>query len=107
LVAPASNATLINGDTTYQAGSVFLVYMRNLSNRDFNIAAFIAQNGGVDLPNTPVTNPAFLSDGVLEGGEYTGAGYQLDVDTVDNTISLGYLLSDTPSGEGFGFLVNF
>lgn len=107
LVAQTSNATLINSDTTYQAGSIFLVYMRNLSNRDFNILAFVAENGGSPLPDTPVTNPAFLSDGVLQGGEYTGAGYQLDVDTVDNTISLGYLLSDTPSGSGFGFVVNF
>jgi hypothetical protein len=107
LVAPASNATLINSDTTYQAGSAFLVYMRNLSNRDFNVLSFLAQNGGVNLPNTPVIDPAYLSDGVLEGGEYTGAGYQLDVDTVDNTISLGYLLSDTPSASGFGFFVSF
>jgi hypothetical protein len=107
LVAPVVNATLINSGTTYQAGSVFLVYMRNLSNRDFNVDEFRALNGGVRLPDTPVTNPAFLSDGVLEGGEYTGAGYQLDADTVDNTISIGYLLSDTPTGEGFGFLVSF
>jgi hypothetical protein len=107
LVAPASNVTLINSGTTYQAGSIFLVYMRNLSNRDFNVLAFVAQNGSDPLPDTPVTNPAFLSDGVLEGGEYTGAGYQLDVDTVDNTIGIGYMLSDTPTGEGFGFLVSF
>jgi hypothetical protein len=107
LVAKVSNATLINSDTTYQAGSIFLVHMRNLSNREFNVLSFHALNGVDPLPDTPVTDSAFLSDGVLEGGEYTGAGYQLDADTVNNTISLGYLLSDTPTASGFGFLVNF
>lgn len=106
-IASTSRVSLIDNDAVYEAGSIFLLYMRNLSNRDFDVVAFIAANGNYYLPDAPVTDAAFLSDGVLEGGEYTSAGYQLDNDTANNVISLGYALSDARSGTGFGFTVRY
>ncbi len=106
-VATGSRVVLLQNNTVYQKGSLFALYMRNLSNRDFNIEAFVAKNGSVNFPGTPVTDAAFLSDGILQGGEYTAAGYQLDEDTTDNAISLGYVLSDDVIQHYFGFTTGF
>ncbi len=106
-VARGSKVVLLQNNTVYQQGSLFALYIRNLSNRDFNVLALLVKNGGVNFPGSPVTDIAYLSGGVLEGGEYTFAGYQLDSDTPNNTISMEYVLKDTPSQFQFGFGVNF
>jgi hypothetical protein len=63
---------------------------------------------GIDaLPGLPVTDLNLLSDGVLEGGEYTGLVYSLDNDTINNTIRAGYLLSDDVTLSQFGFNVTY
>ncbi len=106
-VARGSKVVLLENNTVYQQGSLFVLYIRNLSNRDFNVLEFLVKNGGVDFSDSPVTDIAYLSGGVLEGGEYTVAGYQLDLDTPNNTISMEYILQDIPSQYKFGFGVNF
>jgi trimeric autotransporter adhesin len=106
-VLPLSKVVMINNNTEFQQGSVFALYIRNLSNRDFNLLAFLTQNGGQNLAGSPVTDPAYLNGGVLAGGTYTGMGYVLDENTINNTISAGYVLSDTVTQKYFGFSVNF
>ncbi len=106
-IIPYARYALTNNDLSYARGSVFALFIRNLSNRDFNLLAFQMKNGNDYLPDMPITDSQLLSDGVLQGGEYTGIGYQLDNDTVNNTISAGYLLSDNASAQGFGFNIGF
>ncbi len=106
-VGRSEQVTVSSDNSTYLAGSKFFMYLRNLSNRDFNIVEFFAKNGGVDFSDSPVKNPGYLSGGVLEGGEYTGIGYQLDEDTVDNTISIGYILYDSVSEKAFVSQVSY
>jgi trimeric autotransporter adhesin len=106
-IVPGAKAVLINDNTVYQQGSQFVIFIRNLSNRDFDVLEYRVKNGGVNFPESPVTDSAYLSGGVLQGGEYTVAGYQLDADTTNNTISIEYVLKDTPSQKVFGFSFSF
>ena len=102
-IAPLSRVTFNANHTELKQGSLFALFIRNVSNRDFNLLAFQVKNGPNAFPDLPVTDPDFLSGGVLEGGEYTGLVYSLDNDTINNTISAGYLLSDDVTATQFGF----
>ncbi len=106
-IVSASKALLIDNNTVYQQGSQFALFIRNLSNRDFEVITYLVKNGGVNFHDSPVTDAIYLSDGLLEGGEYTVAGYQLDEDTPDNTISIEYIMKNPVTLKGFGFWVNF
>ncbi len=104
-IIPVNNVEYSEG--VYLQGSQFGLYMRNLSNREFILTSFQAANGGVSFADSPVTDPNFLSGGVLSAGEYTGIAYQLDFDTVDNGISIGYTLKDETTDEEFGFILTY
>jgi hypothetical protein len=106
-IVSASKALLIDNNTVYQQGSQFALFIRNLSNRDFEVITYLVKNGGVNFHDSPVTDAIYLSDGLFEGGEYTVAGYQLDEDTPDNTISIEYIMKNPVTLKGFGFWVNF
>ncbi len=95
-IIPASKVVLINNNTEYEQGSLFALFIRNLSNRDLNVARFEVKNGEDNLPGSPVTdtNSVYLSGGVLEGSEYIVVGYELDFVTPNNGISLVYVLTD-------------
>ncbi|MCP4002152.1 MAG: hypothetical protein GY727_14680, partial [Gammaproteobacteria bacterium] len=84
-IIPYARYAMTNNGNSYIKDSVFALFIRNLSNRDFNLLTFQMKNGNDYLPDMPITDSQLLSDGVLQGGEYTGAGYQLDNDTVNNT----------------------
>ena len=86
---------------TFLAGSQLGLYMKNLSNRTFEVGGFEILNGGVQA--LLITDPAALSDGYLEGGESTGIIISLATDTPDNVITSHYILRDTTSGSYFGF----
>jgi len=98
-----SNAIFANN--ILAKGSVFLVLLRNISNREFNIPAiFITRgpdNAPVNLPDSPVTNTQFTNGGILSGGAYAVLGYSLDTDISDNVLRIIYDLSDTPTGVNF------
>ena len=106
-VLPLSRVSMANNNTFYLKGSVFGVYLRNLSNRDFALLAFQMKNGTEYLPGLPVTESSYLSGGLLEGGEYTGAAYSLDSDTPNHGFSAGYILGDASTQRVFGFSVGF
>lgn len=105
-IVPGAKAVLVNAGT-FQQGSLFAVFIRNLSNRDFNVIEYRVKNGGIHFPDSPVTDTTYLSEGVLEGGEYTVAGYQLDEETANNTISIEYVMQEEVNQKIFGFGVNF
>ncbi len=108
LIGKSAEVIMSSDKSTYQPGSKFFLYLRNLSNRDFNILAFLARLDGVDFPDSPIKDASYLSEGVLEGGEYTSAGYQLDqVVTADKVISTGYILSDSATNKVFFFTVDY
>jgi hypothetical protein len=100
-------ATLNADETEIMKGSLFALFIRNVSNRDFNLLLFQMKNGSEALPELPITSVSLLSDGILEGGEYTGLGYSLDYDTVNNSISAGYILSDDATLTQFGFSLTY
>ncbi len=102
-VVPVARVTFNADRTVFEKNSVFALFIRNLSNRDFNLLSFMMKNGTSTLPGLPVNDPQYLSQGVLEGSEYTGLGYSLDSDTVNNSISAGYLLFDESTQKTFGF----
>jgi len=106
-VAPVSSVVFNADKTEFKQGSLIALFIRNVSNRDFNLLAFQMINGIDALPGLPVTDLNLLSDGVLEGGEYTGLVYSLDNDTINNTIRAGYLLSDDVTLSQFGFNVTY
>ena len=106
-VFPLTRFVMIDNGATFQQGSSFALYVRNLSNRDFTIERYVAKNGGVDLPGSPVTDAAALGGGVLNGGQYTGMIYEFDYDTTDNGIQAGYLFSDPAAANPFGFAFTY
>ena len=106
-VLPLTNFVMIDNGSTFRQGSAFALYVRNLSNRDFNIEGYWAQNGGVHLPGSPVTDAAALGGGMLNGGRYTGMIYEFDFDTADNGIQAGYVFSESAAPQPFGFTVNY
>ena len=104
-VIPLSRVVYNQGE--YLQGSLFGLYLRNLSNRDFSLLSFQTRNGTEHLASSPVIDPQYLSGGVLSSSEYTGIIYQLDNDVVDNGISASYVLADQDMGQAFGFTVRF
>ncbi len=104
-ITPVSQVEYSNGE--YFQGSIFGLYIRNLSNRDFSLVAFQVKNGSDHFPESPVTDSGLLSDGLLSGGEYTGLFYQLDYNVVDNGITAGYILADQVLQQLFGFTASF
>jgi uncharacterized protein YjdB len=109
-----SRATYEND--TLKAGSVFLLLVRNLSNRSFDIDEIRIQyqdpnngNARVQFPESPFTDPEFKSGGDLTGGEFTFIGYELDNDIEASVYEIIYFLSDDaagpipPFGGGFNF----
>ncbi len=101
-----SNVVYENG--TLKAGSIFLVLLRNLSNRVFNIEQveigyFDPNNGNafVAFPESPLTAPEFISNGDLSAGEFTSVGYELDDDIEASIYIISYLFSDDASATNF------
>lgn len=95
-------------NNTLRAGSTFLVLLRNLSNRVFDIdqidIGYLDANNGdafVNFPESPVTQGAFISDGDLTAGEFNFIGYELDNDRQANNYVISYLFSDEQSNTSF------
>ncbi|MDI9244644.1 Ig-like domain-containing protein [Marinobacter sp. CHS3-4] len=101
-------------DGTLKAGSVFLLLVRNISNRTFNIdevsIQYLDPNNGnavVQFPGSPYTSPEATSGGDLTGGELTSSGYQLDNDIEASTYQIIYRMSDDATGDISPFGANF
>ncbi|MFT6903609.1 MAG: hypothetical protein ACJAS1_000253 [Oleiphilaceae bacterium] len=93
---------------TLREGSLFLVLLRNVSNRGFFFDGIAIVEGDpvsssnlTQLPGSPVLDDAFLSDGLLEGGEASFFGYELDQDVTGSIFSLIFRFSDQESGSTF------
>ncbi|MCF6280627.1 MAG: Ig-like domain-containing protein [Candidatus Polarisedimenticolaceae bacterium] len=109
VIGKAANMSPDYDNGTYRIGSWFGLYMRNYSNREFDVLYYQINNGGVLISET--YDPAFLSDGTLTAGESAGVVYILDAldgDQVDNGISASYLLQDAATAApAFGFSVTY
>ena len=79
-------------------GSLFAMYILNLSNREFQIDQIWVTSGVASefnhLNDSPITDSQFLSDGILSAGEFTSIGYKVDNDLSSNQLHIIYLLSD-------------
>jgi len=103
-------------NNTLKAGSAFIMLVRNLSNRVFNIdeirIQYIDTNNGnaiVQFPESPFTDSAFTSGGDLTEGEFTSIGYQLDNDIEAHIYEIIYFISDDELGPiaPFGRVFDF
>jgi len=98
-----STASFVNNSILKD--SVFLVLLRNISNREFNIPAIFITSGPdnaqINLPDSPVTDTQFTNGGILSGGGYAVIGYSLDNDISGNFLRVIYNLTDTDTGFNF------
>jgi len=83
-----------------RAGSKFLFYITNNSNRDFDLKKYEFLNGGV-VVGVPETNPENLNEGKLPGGATVGIVAVLTDDLVDMGTSSRFTLVDPVSGVEF------
>jgi hypothetical protein len=112
-------ATRGYGQVTYEeeklkTGSVFLMSMRNLSNRVFDISEVRIQfrdplkaNRLRQFPDSPYSDPSFISEGDLIAGEFTYIGYELDYDIQARIYQIVYYLSEDVSGAAFTLGLEF
>ena len=91
-----------------QAGSVFYLFARNLTNRIFiinqiNIGYLDPNNDNayVNFPESPLTDDSLISDGDLTTGEFNFIGYELDNNVEASIFSISYSFSDTQSNLTF------
>ena len=102
-VQAASQATYDGGSLL--TGSLFAIYVRNLSNREFDIAQVDVTKGAGGPENhfsdSPITDNRFLSEGKLSAGEFAAIGYVLDDDVANNTVNMFYRFSDSDTGQLF------
>lgn len=101
-------------NNTLKEGSAFILLVRNLSNRVFNIDEirihYIDPNNGNSItpfPESPFTDPGFTSGGDLTAGEFTSIGYQLDYDIEASIYEIVYILSDDATATSFSFGLGF
>ena len=97
-----------------EAGGIFFVVLRNLSNRIFTIeqvnVGYLDPNNNnafVNFPESPVTTGSSISDGDLTAGEFTFIGYELDNDTQASVYIISYLVSDDQSNTSFRLEATF
>jgi hypothetical protein len=100
--------SVVYENNALKAGSVFYLFLRNLTNRVFivdqiNVGYLDPNNGGafVHFPESPVTSGAFISNGDLTAGEFNYIGYELDNDIEANIFKFIYKLSDEQSNTSF------
>jgi hypothetical protein len=96
-----SRAAYENGNLLQ--GSVFVLFARNISNREFivNQATISTIKNGTPEVIEIVNTPSLLSGGVLSSGEYMLIGYGLDEDLESNNISISYTFEDETSETSF------
>jgi hypothetical protein len=112
-------ATRGYGQVTYEdeklkTGSIFLMSMRNLTNREFDIGEVRIQFRDPlkadrlrQFPESPFSEPSFISDGDLVAGEFTYIGYELDYDIQARIYQIVYYLSADITGAAFTLGLEF
>jgi hypothetical protein len=100
--------SVVYENNALKAGSVFYLFLRNLTNRVFivdqiNVGYLDPYNGGafVHFPESPVTSGAFISNGDLTAREFNYIGYELDNDIEANIFKFIYKHSDEQSNTSF------
>ena len=90
-----------------KAGSSIYLFLRNLSNRVFTIRqvdiVYVDPDTSTVLafPESPLTEPQFISGGTLSAGEFTYVGYGLDEDVRASIYVVSYLFYDPVSDTEF------
>jgi len=113
IVAATATSQVILEDDILLKDSVLAFFIRNLSNREFNIDKIWVTSGLVSeqnhLSGSPITDNQYLSDGTLSSGEFTALGYVLSNDVADSNINMVYFFTDIISGSAFvkGVTFNF
>nr|WP_252732026.1 Ig-like domain-containing protein [Paraglaciecola arctica] len=101
-------------NNTLKSGSIFYLYLRNLTNREFVIDqidfGYLDPNNSnvfVHFPESPVSSGPFASNGDLTAGEFNYIGYELEADVEASLYVISYLFSDTQSNSSFRFDITF
>ncbi|TGN41463.1 Ig-like domain-containing protein [Marinobacter confluentis] len=104
IIAQGLSQAVYENDTL-KADSIFVLLVRNLSNRVFNVDRISIQyldpnndNQAVQFPGSPFTSPEATSNGDLTAGEFTSIGYQLDNDIEASVYEIIYEFSDDTVG---------
>ena len=107
-ISAVGQGNVVYENDMLKAGSVFVILLRNQTNRVFNIERinigyFDPNNGNtfVDLPGSPLISGATISDGDLTAGEFTFIGYELDNDIEASVYIISFLFSDDQSNTSF------
>jgi|GEM_PF-5574070 len=107
------NVILVAGinSATYQSpfilkDSLFAIFTRNLSNREFKtdnvfITTYIETRGNLNLPDSPVASSSNLFDDTLSAGEFSILVYRLDGNLQNNNLSITYEFRDETSDSLF------
>ncbi|NOZ51843.1 MAG: hypothetical protein GXP08_01680 [Gammaproteobacteria bacterium] len=83
-----------------QAGSKFVFYIVNNSNREFELNKYEFLNNNI-VVGVPETNPANLNNNRLPGGAIIGVVANLSGDLVNNGTGSRFTLADTATGQVF------
>ncbi|WP_293745950.1 Ig-like domain-containing protein [uncultured Paraglaciecola sp.] len=97
-------------NNTLKAGSVFYLFVKNLTNRAFIVEqinfGYLDPNNNnafVNFPESPISSGAFVSNGDLTAGEFNYIGYELESDVEASIYVISYLLYDSQSDSTFRF----
>ncbi len=105
VIAFKTNSDALYDNSMLLQDSYFAIFIRNLSNREFKIdqVDVATELSGIltHLPDSPITETAFLSNGALSGGEFSALGYILDINIPSNNLSIIYEFTDETSGQPF------
>ncbi|MEP1445402.1 MAG: Ig-like domain-containing protein [Paraglaciecola sp.] len=106
--------TVVYEDNTLKLGSIFYLYLRNLTNREFGIEqidfGYLDPNNNnvfVHFPESPISSGPFVSNGDLTAGEFNYIGYELESDVEASIYVISYLFFDAQSNTSFRFDITF
>lgn len=101
-------------DGVLATDSIFLVLLRNITNREFTLTQIdigyldpANANAFVPFPESPVLDNDFISDGLISAGEFHAIGYELTEDIQASEYIISYLFTEALSGQAFRLEARF
>ena len=106
LISTFGNSNILHDDSKLLKGSFFAFYMKNQSSRDFEVNKIVVFEGLNEedikqMPDSPITDDIYLSEGTLSAAEFSAFGYILDNNASNDNLSIVYYFKDVASGSEF------